>query len=187
MAVVVLLWPRSELPASGKIPIWLIALLLIAALCGLGIPTTNALSLTLTGPELPFIALGYGMWIWWIAAMAGLLAAALGTLRIKRRIRPPGTPMPRGLRVTLQVLVTIVLVIGFLLAAALPCGLEETDAGRRACFEDTTAWKVYLGIGIGGALVGLLATWIGPPLLRRRRAASRASSNSAAPGGREPD
>ena len=87
-----------------------------------------------------------------------------------KRARPVGAPMPRGARIALQILVTVFLLIGFLLAASLPCGLEETDAARSACFDETIAWKVYLGMGIGGALVGLVLTWAGPPVWRKRRA-----------------
>jgi len=86
-----------------------------------------------------------------------------------KRARRVGAPMPRSARIALQILVTILLLVGFLLAAALPCGLEETDAATSACFDDTIAWKVYLGVGIVGAVVGLVLTWAGPPIWRKRR------------------
>ena len=176
VALALLLWPRAEPPASGEVPVWLKAVAGVVGFAAIALPMVNMLSLALTGPDLPVIGLAYGMGIWSIAALSGWGLVVIGVAPTKRA-RPAGAPMPRSARIALQILITILLLIGFLLAAALPCGLKETDAATSACFDDTIAWKVYLGIGIGGALVGLLLTWAGPPILRRHKAGRHPTPN----------
>jgi RNA polymerase subunit RPABC4/transcription elongation factor Spt4 len=168
VVLALLLWPRAEPPASGEVPVWLKTVAAVIGFAAILFPMVNMLSLTLTGPDLPVIGIAYGSAIWFIAAVTGCLLVISIVAPTKRR-RPAGAPMRRSARIALQILVTVLLLIGFLMAAALPCGLEETDAARSACFDETIAWKVYLGIGIVGALVGLVLTWAGPPMWRKRR------------------
>ncbi|MFH1329801.1 MAG: hypothetical protein ABIJ48_03990 [Actinomycetota bacterium] len=166
VALTLLLWPRSRPPDTGRVSPGALAVAGVIGLAAMALPLVNIASLVGTGPEIPVFGIGWGSTVGFIAAAAWLLVTVTSAVPIKRR----RAAMPRGARITLQILVTILLVLGFLLAAVLPCGTKETDAAVSACFAETSAWKVWLGVGIGGALLGLVLTWAGPPLLRHRRA-----------------
>ncbi len=169
VALAVLLWPAGEAPATGKIPVWLRVLVAATTVAAIPLPIVNLTTFTFSRQEFRFIRLGYGMALWIMAAYlasASLAISAAPHLR-RRPALPAGAPMRRGARIALQTTITILLLIGFFVAVGLPCGLEETEAARDACFG-TTAAKVYAGIGVGGAALGLLLTWAGPPILRRR-------------------
>lgn len=170
VALALLLWPRSDRPAEGKVPSWLMALTVIVCLGAMLVPLVDLMSYAVGRSPIPVVWIDWGLGAWVVAVGVCGFFLAMSVVPMRPRTRPIGAPLPTLLRVTLQIVITIILLVGFLAAAALPCGSKPTDAAVSACFADTSAWKVYLAIGITGALLGLVLTWAGPPFLRRRRA-----------------
>ncbi len=171
VALAILLWPAAEPPATGSVPVWLRVLAGVTIAAAAILPLVNLASFAFSKQEWRLITLGYGMLLWIMGSFfaAGALAISIAPKLRRRPARPPGEPMPQGIRITLQITVTILLLLGFFIAVGLPCAFEDTDAARHACIQ-TTAAKVYAGIGIGGAALGILLTWVVPPLWRRRNA-----------------